>query len=134
MITASDLMIGNYIISGNNGKYDSDMIIGRVLEIGNEDRDFEQIYCECEESYEWFFKDNYFGIPLTQVWLDKFGFKYLGGANLIEFNAKWFYGNIHIEQLKSGEFVFHGQQIMYVHQLQNLYFLLTGKKIILKKQ
>jgi hypothetical protein len=50
-MTATELKIGNYIASGNVFKETS--TIGKVLEIGNEDREFEQIYCECEESFEW---------------------------------------------------------------------------------
>ena len=75
ILKANELRIGNYITSGVNGVFNKDLMnIGRVVEIGNIDREFEQIYCECEESFEWFFKDNYFGIPLTDEWFEKWGF------------------------------------------------------------
>lgn len=75
-LQAGDLRIGNFIISGNNGTFDTDYLdYGKVLSIGQEDQEFEQIYCECEESFNWYFRDNYFGIPLTKEWLVEFGYK-----------------------------------------------------------
>jgi len=56
--------------------FDTDYLdYGKVLSIGQEDQEFEQIYCECEESFNWYFRDNYFGIPLTKEWLVEFGYK-----------------------------------------------------------
>jgi hypothetical protein len=121
---ATELRIGNFIMSGNNGEFDHDGLIGKVLEIGNEDREFEQIYCECEESFEWFFKGNYFGIPLTDDWLIKFGF--IDGQKdvikLIRINK--FYYLCYVTGSKR-----LNVDIMYVHQLQNLYYALTGVEL-----
>lgn len=62
-------------------------------------------------------------IPLTEEWLLKFGFE---KGSLIYFNL-------------NGEIVFKGDnafryfgltvQLKYVHQLQNLYFALTGQEL-----
>ena len=136
MIKANELRLGNYIKSGINGAYDEKGIIGKVLEIGNEERDFEQIYCECDESFEWFFKGNYFGIKLTEEWLLKFGLEKIGiwtfslnlvgNLDLIYYLGEkgWSIG------LKSySDF----SNLKYVHQLQNLYFALTGEELIIKK-
>ena len=144
---ATELRIGNYIVSGNNGKFDIDMGIGKVLEIGNEDREFEQIYCECEESFEWFFKDNYFGIPLTDEWFIKFGFYKDGeywskNINDYKYCFMWrdwaknwaFYQEYTDSPNKQDE----GQKypisfdIQYVHQLQNLWFALQHKELTIK--
>ena len=76
-IQTNELRIGNLIAS--DIRYNSTSIIGKVLEIGNNEREFEQIYCECAESFEWFFKNSYCGIPLTAKWLIKFGFIHVRG-------------------------------------------------------
>jgi len=53
MIAANELRIGNWI----NLSLRQDLpIYGKVLSIGTEDQEFEQVYCECEESFEWAFK------------------------------------------------------------------------------
>ena len=74
----------------------------------------------------------YMPIPLTEEWLVKFGFKYIGSAPTLGINESWNRGNIRIEQLQSKELVFHGLQIKYVHSLQNLYFALTGEELLAK--
>jgi hypothetical protein len=74
-------------------------------------------------------------IPLTEEWLLKFGFKWKGliskGRYLTIFTpcgkALFF---------KDNYFIFSGvtieTQIKYVHQMQNLYFALTGEELTLK--
>lgn len=81
--------------------------------------------------------DNYEGIPLTEDWLINFGFekeskeyfnretKY---ANLLLFysehhNKYWYFADVERRQYNST------LPILYVHQLQNLYFALTGKEL-----
>jgi len=73
MLKNTDLQVGNIIVSGI--KFSDNSEIGEVLEIGNDEREFEQVYCQCAESFEWFFKDNYCGVPLTEEWHDIFGVK-----------------------------------------------------------
>ena len=77
-------------------------------------------------------KDGYFPIPLTEEWLLKFGFKKdtegytLGRFEIYHFHQKpesdfitaWGYS------LSTNE-----MSIKYVHQLQNLYFALTGTEL-----
>ena len=75
------------------------------------------------------------GIPLTEEWLLKFGFK----------ESKTFFGRNSFEKdgyhlIKNGkyfEFLVIGSSVIlakikYVHQLQNLYFALTGKELEIK--
>lgn len=66
-------------------------------------------------------------IPLTEEWLLKFGF--VSG----KFNYLWGYGNfLYDEKLKLWTWYgiqLHDYLIQYVHQLQNIYFALTGQEL-----
>ena len=73
MLKNSDLQVNNIISSGTIFKDTS--IIGKVLSIGNDEQEFEQIYCECSESFDWFFRDNYCGVPIQGEYLEKVGFE-----------------------------------------------------------
>lgn len=84
-------------------------------------------------------------IPLTKEWLERFGFNYRLGNNgnlpcyKKQFNSK----NITIARWKIHDIDLVDYQIWidtlditkinYVHQIQNLYFSLTGKELELKK-
>lgn len=118
------------------------------LRIGNyiELRCLDEGFSHCKELVEWSVekynfthsKDLYYGnddweyrpIPLTEEWLLKFGFNVYGsysfkGAILNSFSLEkqedfdWEYDRC----LKT---------IKYVHQLQNLYFALTGEELKLR--
>ena len=140
---ANELRIGNLIASGV--KYNDTSVVGKVLSIGLEECAFEQIYCECPESFEWFFKDNYCGIPLTPEILEKCGFKkrrdgeYLYSIDLdkhisIVVNKDNFFPMLLQDaEFSGGELnVYFCNLINYLHQLQNLYFALTGEELELK--
>ena len=132
-LNAKQIRIGNYIMSGNNGKFYEDGSIGKVLEIGNEERKFEQIYCECEESFDWFFKDNYFPIPLTKEWLIKFGFK-INRVTKEENNVwrkEWTEGYFELEEIISFFFghPVYSTEIKTVDHLQNLFFFVTNEEL-----
>jgi len=71
---SNELKKGNWIASGTEFKETS--AIGKVLSIGNDGCEFEQLEVECEESFEWFWKDNYCGIPITEDILPKIGFEF----------------------------------------------------------
>ena len=68
-------------------------------------------------------------IPLTEEWLLKFGFE-SKTASVTHVNS-YILGKIYLTNgLRSG--IHYGDiEIKYVHQLQNLYFALTGKEITL---
>ena len=84
--------------------------------------------------------DEFIPIKLTEGWLKKLGFKSTGVwgdysnekllicSDLKDDGSKLIY---------SGEYYFkHGNNrvpLKYIHQLQNLYFALTGKELIAKK-
>jgi len=65
-------------------------------------------------------------IPLTEEWLLKFGFKNLsiGLFELIHNNVIGY--RLSIE----GQYGY--EEIKYIHQLQNLYFALTGEELTIK--
>lgn len=72
-------------------------------------------------------------IPLTEEWLVKFGFEKRVGE--IFMYHTWFY--IDKECAGVSGWYFRGidafkSKIEYVHQLQNLYFALTGEELTLK--
>lgn len=129
-------------------------VIGKVLQIGNNDQDFEQVWCECSESFEWFFSDNYKGIPLTDKILAdilKFNKTPLGGfakeikvtfakQESIELSKNsdaeglWYVGfrqgdNETTNTLHNNDFVFLRRDLKYLHELENLYFSLTGEEL-----
>ena len=128
-MNAIELRIGNYIQTkiGKNK--------GRVLSIGSLEQEFEQIYCECEESFEWYFTNGYEGIPLTEKWLLKFGLTKTNGGNFscedicVYDNLE----NINIS-LENGDIGVELRCPKYVHQLQNLYFALTGEELEIKEE
>ncbi len=125
---ANELRIGNFVASGVS--YSKTSSIGKVLEIGNLEREFEQIYCECEESFDWFFKDNYCGIPLTEEWLLKFGFDKKDKSYIK--NSFLFINNNSIYKFLYKLSIIESE-VKYVHQLQNLYFALTGEELTIEK-
>lgn len=70
-------------------------------------------------------------IPLTEEWLLKFGFE---KDNKWIFHIKLMKGYININGVFClFEYKENHQNIIYVHQLQNLYFALTGNELELKK-
>ena len=72
-------------------------------------------------------------IPLTEKWLLKFGFEVFefdnGQPNQYRFKDR-------LLVIREEKFVDYGSSvaIKYVHQLQNLYFALTGQELQLKQQ
>ncbi len=79
-------------------------------------------------------KPNYNPIPLTEEWLLKFGAKELNAKRdvLKEFVLK----TVRIEMSNSGNFYYKNSILILesVHQLQNLYFALTGKELTFKSE
>lgn len=72
-------------------------------------------------------------IPLTEEWLVKFGFEYNGmwwdsSQEYFELDT---FKDSYVMGVNSCEYN-HGIEINHVHQLQNLYFALTGKELTIK--
>lgn len=75
--------------------------------------------------------DYFMPISLEKLWLDKFGFKRTKN------DCGWRYRSLHITDggnIKGpyGTLIVKKGIIRYVHQLQNLYFALTGEELQLK--
>ncbi len=75
---------------------------------------------------------NYNPIPLTEEWLFKFGFEIgYNQKKMLDVYCKDF--GLLIERSNGGNFYYKKVFIQYVHQLQNLYFALTGEELVLKE-
>lgn len=81
-------------------------------------------------------------IPLTEEWLLKFGFhkqigfiKFIGEKYTNSFEVshndldKWYCFYRNFNKGKEDDFVLLRNDLKHVHQLQNLYFALTGKEL-----
>lgn len=87
--------------------------------------------------------NNYDGIPLSDDWLIDFGFqKYhaweyrwmTGGLQLIETNGFWYPAVFsHPEMSHEDDQCVSLNRIQYVHELQNLFFAITGEELELKE-
>jgi hypothetical protein len=131
----SELRIGNLIASSGNPSNKETWIIGKVISISSLNTDFEQLEIETDEEFTWFFKDNYFGIPLSIDILKNMGFKELRDG-IYQFWSK----DVGIFQVivcsdnngfgiriwVTGTF---GRTIYYVHDFQNLFYSLTGVEL-----
>lgn len=129
MLKANELRIGNWINLSVNPNIN---FYGKVLSIGSLEQEFEQIYCECEESFEWAFKDNYSGIPLTSEIMERCGFR-----DTMSYYSKGQFFLTKMYLLNGVEICYNAgtagiRTIKYLHQLQNLYFSLTGSELEIK--
>lgn len=68
------------------------------------------------------------GEPISEVWMEKFGFEYYGEGN-------WGNGKISVHILINAFFMIAGIEVpyKYVHQLQLCHFALTGQHLPLPK-
>jgi hypothetical protein len=117
MIKANELRIGNYYYEGVN------ILIVRTLKaypsekysVNNTPLDDPDIN----------------PIPLTEEWLLKFGFKY-DGHNCYTKDNMLYCIEDHTFQFDFDDNNFMHKVIDSVHQLQNLYFALTGEELLCK--
>ena len=80
-------------------------------------------------------------IPITEEWLLKFGFKVSPAGNSIYLPVPELKAEIHFEGFmkklvcvlycSTGSFI--PNNIQHIHQLQNLYFALTGEELVCQK-
>lgn len=123
---ANELRIGNFVLFSNDGTI---FTVGSIEEKG--------FTVQNEEETTWIESEEFEPIPLTEEWLLKFGFK---------LNMNWFNWNAAIGENEIGDFKlalrytddfgwFYQSRctpLKYVHQLQNLYFAITGEELIYK--
>ena len=112
MILANELRIGNFINFKNN------------LQEGQDNRIKSCDFVVIERS-----PNSVLPIPLTEKWLLDFGF--------VQYSDEWVKGYKKDRILIGEDFDFYNgiftQPIESVHQLQNIYFALTGKELELCK-
>jgi hypothetical protein len=126
---ASELRIGNLVIYSNGS------ILFKVISISEFGIDIEN---EVEKTYIEY--DEFEPIPLTEEWLLKFGFirHHADYANDVIYiknvpdNIEFEWG-VYPFELGSGFVINNSQKLNYVHQLQNLYFALTGEELVVKE-
>ena len=127
MIKASELRIGNLITKGESSLWNVAGILGETIFSGG----FQLPISEFEP------------IPLTEEWLLKFGFESIGELHPTYRKAPYVIENNlmrtmwHLRQLINKEdslCLTVTSPLEYVHQLQNLYFALTGKELELVKE
>jgi len=118
---ATELRIGNLVYYMNEHN---------PVEISGIDR--KQIHADGD----WDYISEHKPIPLTEEWLERFGFNKL--SDIWEFwkNSGW---DLRQHKLENNWWLFYNGQdldcvrIDYVHQLQNLYFALTGEELTIKE-
>ena len=82
------------------------------------------------------------GIPLTEEWLLKFGFKHdlyddrfafeMGATDyVVEKQDDWYFIGVKYNTSKGNSIVYFSWNIYHVHQLQNLYHALTDQELTL---
>lgn len=143
MIQANELRLGNWvqITDKLKSEIEEEGYIKNEFQITssfNKDDDI-QIYNPYEIIYEYFIAEQIEPIPITEDWLLRFGFE----ASSIHDNYKL--GEIEISssmrKITTNErynFYLDGEipesmkiRIQYIHQLQNLFFALTGTELTL---
>jgi hypothetical protein len=124
---ASELRIGNYV------KFDN-----------HEDEYYKVSGCDISELSDELIDLNASPIQLTEEWLLMFGFirHHYDYANDVIYikniadneidNAEFEWG-VYPNELGSGIQIKNRKSLKYVHQLQNLYFALTGKELVVKE-
>ena len=128
---ANELRIGNLIHHNNDG-------INEVVEIksiGYKAEGYSGYYLTYKggsSTLESLFGDDYLNtpIPLTEEWLVKFGYKYKSYGYGEEEWKQWSFKGYSLNGFTCNT---SGVNIKYVHQLQNLYFALTGEELTIKQ-
>jgi hypothetical protein len=136
---ANELRIGNLMnfpftneiveIIGINAHESIDLQLNKTIINTISFRKNLNLYCEPIDKIE--------PIPLTEEWLNKLGFELNGFYRLqvtsfLELCWKPYDKTLNLQTKKNG--FTEDSKVKYVHELQNLYFALTGKEITLKKQ
>ena len=121
---ASELRIGNLIYVDSKLRY----VFGTIY------KTIQHNYHSKNSTYSENYENECEPIPLTEEWLLKFGFeKELGWDNMVYFNNN----GMHIYLCENGKesWLEYENDIVLksVHQLQNLYFALTNKELIINK-
>ena len=119
MIQANELRLGNYVNAKKNRFAEG------YIEV--ESIDFEHINL----SFRSYDIEDLIPIPITQEWLLKLGFERL--PNTMTYNYASKCGSVSVFKMPNGKFFADGfikdVKLESVHQIQNLYFALTGEEL-----
>lgn len=115
----------------------NELRIGNWINVGGELNEFDIAdFCDIFDNGNKWFKDLFKAIPLTEEWLVKFGFSHISKNDyqspyeFLIFDIKLLcFADI---QGDDEERIFSPIEVKYVHQLQNLYFALTGEELEIK--
>ena len=140
MIKENELRIGNYVTIDNKQSHPT--ISGQMgLVIGILER-YEKLFPKSTASISIQIGDNSFSqfneyiepIPLTEEWLVKLGFELFQDENDAFPSYHHKYSFVLDEKFQPSDVGFPIAHIefKYVHQLQNLYFALTGEELTIK--
>jgi hypothetical protein len=143
-LKATDLRIGNLIKREASREIHRGSIRNYVVS-----ETYEEIIIVNPETIYTFNNYFYSGIPLTEEWLLKFGFgKAIGyfiptfpnislevSENTDNATGQWYcyIRNLNSVSRHNDDFALLRKDLRYVHQLQNLYFALTGQELTLKE-
>jgi hypothetical protein len=127
MTNHHDLRIGNWI---------QDVGEGELFQVDKISKD--RIIAGAMTIYPAGFEFDHY-VPLTEEWLLKFGFKFELDSYYIDLHPSvWGFLSIDKQDFsfslekEVGDVAIPGDAIKYVHQLQNLYFALTGLELTIK--
>lgn len=122
MIQVNELRIGNYI-NHNDGSQTDD--IRRVSGIHKDG--VESVIKGCKFATAIRHQSLVYAIPLTEEILLKCGFQKYAPSIFNE--DRYVLGFVSLIVTNSKDILFNGIHIKHLHQLQNLYFALTGKEL-----
>jgi hypothetical protein len=130
---ANELRIGNLVLTDRNNS------IKTIVEVRSFIVSVEYIRtdtnCKHQSMVDY---ERLIPIPITEAWLLKFGFEKDNSENNKTYLSPTVNGNrikIYFNRFGVAKFtmnMFHQIEIEYVHQLQNLYFALTGEELTIK--
>jgi len=119
-----DLRIGNYVHTDTifNGMIESISAYGKVYCWGRDEN------WQPTDTLDSYGHHRISPVPITEEWLKRFGFEK-------DNNFTWLTVEMNIQQRVDGFYIWLGSdlKIEHVHQLQNLYFALTGEELTPKQ-
>lgn len=129
---ASELRLGNLVLCNTSIGF-----VDAIASVCNLSSD--EIVCYHKPTKQFIFcKDALFEqIPLTEEWLLKFGFEIIGKLDMPNSSSDWYFSKIDFPLSISyinNKVQFVNLELKYVHQLQNLYFALTGEELTIKEE
>lgn len=150
MIQPKELRIGNYLY------WDADHGCAGVLRVeGIREYNFLAVgLAKCQPTSQFEYEHEVDPIPITPEWLENLGFKFIEILSVNDYESEdqyifrhdetnfvigivtSTYGGIFERSFRfrmDGDIIYLKTKLEYVHQLQNLYFALTGEELTIKE-